>query len=181
LGSPGDSNDLSDNVKLVRRVLLGSRTPARGSAAASPTGCPTRQFRIVVIPGDGIRKGVVLEAAGARHGLRIRWGDFPRVAVPLPWEERRGQQTWKSHHRCGRELEGAIVLSRSAGFCGGDPIRILRAPGKLQSKRSSTLKTHPSVQESVRMRTDRSIVEVLRCSSTHSPDLDSAVRSALRE
>jgi tartrate dehydrogenase/decarboxylase/D-malate dehydrogenase len=42
-----------------------------------------RQLRIAVIPGDGIGKEVipegirVLEAAGARHGLRLHWDEFP--------------------------------------------------------------------------------------------------------
>ncbi|WP_291271885.1 tartrate dehydrogenase [Geothrix sp.] len=42
-----------------------------------------RDFRIAVIPGDGIGKEVVpegirvLEAAAAKHGLRFRWDEFP--------------------------------------------------------------------------------------------------------
>ena len=42
-----------------------------------------REFRISVIPGDGIGKEVVpegirvLEAAGARHGLSFRWDELP--------------------------------------------------------------------------------------------------------
>ena len=42
-----------------------------------------RDFRIAVIPGDGIGKEVVpegirvLEAAAAKHGLRFRWDGFP--------------------------------------------------------------------------------------------------------
>ncbi|HEX7043208.1 MAG TPA: tartrate dehydrogenase [Burkholderiales bacterium] len=42
-----------------------------------------KEYRIAVIPGDGIGKEVmpegmrVLEAAGARYGLRLRWDEFP--------------------------------------------------------------------------------------------------------
>jgi len=42
-----------------------------------------RDLRVAVIPGDGIGKEVVpegirvLEAAGAKHGLRFRWDEFP--------------------------------------------------------------------------------------------------------
>ena len=41
------------------------------------------EYRIAVIPGDGIGREVIpegvraLEAAGARHGLRFRWEEFP--------------------------------------------------------------------------------------------------------
>ncbi|HEY8555600.1 MAG TPA: tartrate dehydrogenase [Burkholderiales bacterium] len=42
-----------------------------------------KEYRIAVIPGDGIGREVmpegmrVLEAAGARYGLRLRWDEFP--------------------------------------------------------------------------------------------------------
>ena len=42
-----------------------------------------KEYRIAVIPGDGIGREVipegvrVLEAVGARHGLRFKWEEFP--------------------------------------------------------------------------------------------------------
>src|SRR3954465_2831892 len=56
--------------------------PARGRAAAR--GDPmTVRHRIAVVPGEGMRNGVVpegmrvLDAAASKHGFELRWDQYP--------------------------------------------------------------------------------------------------------